>query len=58
MNERILLWIEFTGRAIITVAILFVVLNISGKVYAALSCIPMILWMINPILEYKFYGGS
>lgn len=58
MNEKLLILIELLGRFTVSAVTIFVVVNLLGKWFALPICIVMFLWMLNPIFEYKEYGGK
>ena len=58
MNEKILLGFEFGGRGLIATISILVIYNMAGIWIAWLALIIMILWMLNPLFEYKLYGGN
>lgn len=57
MKKIILVTIEFTARVIIGVSILFIIINLLSGWYGIPAFIIMILWMLNPVFEYK-QGGE
>ena len=57
MKERTLLAFELSGRGIISVITTWVTSNMVSWLTWPVVII-MILWMLNPLFEYKTYGGS
>ena len=57
MNEKTLVFIELTGRTMVSTASIFIVYSLTNIWITLAIVIIMILWLLNPIFEYKTYGG-
>ena len=57
MKEETLVQIEFAGRTIISIVTIFIIFSITNIWITLLPTILMILWVLNPIIEYQKYGG-
>ena len=57
MKEKTLLAFELPGRGIIAIITTWVTFNMISWLTLPVTII-MVLWILNPLFEYKTYGGN